>query len=374
MADALNIRRNLAAIPGWSTRRKLVIFESDDWGSIRMPSVETYKSLHAAGIDLTSDDGVLFNRYDSLETTADLAGLFEVLISVKDYMNRPAVFTPLAIVANPDFRKIKESDYTAYSFEPFTDTLLRNSGCDGTFNLWQEGIRRRLFVPQFHGREHLNVKVWMEALNNGNRMSRIGFDHCFWGMSTVHEPDIGLEFQAAFDFSDPADIVYQADVIDTGLVLFKDIIGYRASYFAPPNGPFSSELESKLADNGVKYLFMPRIQSEPLGQGKVKKRLHWLGKRNPSGLRIITRNCFFEPVIQGTDWVDHCLSDISIAFRWHKPAIISTHRVNYIGALYPEKLKNWLDKLHELLKRIMKNWPDAEFITTDELGRIIDGN
>ena len=62
MADALNIRRNLAAIPGWSTRRKLVIFESDDWGSIRMPSVETYKSLHAAGIDLTSDDGVLFNN------------------------------------------------------------------------------------------------------------------------------------------------------------------------------------------------------------------------------------------------------------------------------------------------------------------------
>jgi len=368
----LNIRRNIAAIPGWNTGRKLIIFESDDWGSIRMPSVETYKSLQAAGIDLTSDEGVLFNRYDSLATTADLSGLFEVLASVKDSMNRPAVFTPVAVVANPDFRKIKESAYTAYFFEPFTDTLLKNSGCEGSFDLWQEGIRRRLFVPQFHGREHLNVKVWMKALNNGNRMSRIGFDHCFWGMSTAHEPDIGLEFQAAFDFSDPADIVYQAEILDTGLLLFKNIFGYKASYFAPPNGPLSSRLESKLADNGIKYLFMPRIQLEPLGQGKVKKRLHWLGKRNTSGLRIITRNCFFEPVIQGTDWVDKCLSDISIAFRWHKPAIISTHRVNYIGALDPDNRENGLSKLYELLRRIMKNWPDAEFITTDELGRIID--
>ncbi|MGI6339929.1 MAG: hypothetical protein ACOXZV_11235 [Bacteroidales bacterium] len=368
----MNIRRNIAAIPGWNTGRKLVIFESDDWGSIRMPSVETYKSLQAAGIDLTSDEGVLFNRYDSLATTADLAGLFEVLASVKDSVNRPAVFTPVAVVANPDFRKIKESAYTAYYFEPFTDTLLKNSGCEGSFDLWQEGIRRRLFVPQFHGREHLNVKVWMKALNNGNRMSRIGFDHCFWGMSTAHEPDIGLEFQAAFDFSDPADIVYQAEILDTGLLLFKNIFDYQASYFAPPNGPLSSRLESKLADNGIKYLFMPRIQLEPLGQGKVKKRLHWLGKRNTSGLRIITRNCFFEPVIQGTDWVDKCLSDISIAFRWHKPAIISTHRVNYIGALDPDNRENGLSKLYELLRRIMKNWPDAEFITTDELGRIID--
>ncbi len=368
----MNIRGNIAAIPGWNTGRKLVIFESDDWGSIRMPSVETYKSLQAAGIDLTSDEGVLFNRYDSLATTADLAGLFEVLASVKDSMNRPAVFTPVALVANPDFRKIKESAYTAYFFEPFTDTLLRNSGCEGSFNMWKEGIRRGLFVPQFHGREHLNVKVWMKALNNGNRMSRIGFDHCFWGMSTAHEPDIGLEFQAAFDFSDPADIVYQAEILDTGLLLFKNIFGYQASYFAPPNGPLSSRLESNLADNGIKYLFMPRIQSEPLGQGKVKKRLHWLGKRNQSGLRIITRNCFFEPVIQGTDWVDKCLSDISIAFRWHKPAIISTHRVNYIGALDPDNRENGLSKLYELLRRIIKNWPDAEFITTDELGRIID--
>jgi len=40
--------------------------------------------------------------------------------------------------------------------------------------------------------------------------------------------------------------------------------------------------------------------------------------------------------------------------------------------LDPDNRENGLSKLYELLRRIMKNWPDAEFITTDELGRIID--
>lgn len=368
----MNIRRTLAALPGWRTKRKLVVLESDDWGSIRMPSVEAYNNLQKAGIDLISDDGAIFNKFDSLATTQDISGLFEVLTSVKDKLDRPAVITPVAVVANPDFEKIRDSGFTAYFFEPFTETLRKYTDCENSFSLWQEGIRQRLFVPQFHGREHLNVKVWMKALNKGNSIARAGFDNYFWGMTTQNEPDIGLEFQAAFDFSEPSDLVYQTDVIATGLGLFKDIFGYQASYFAPPNGPFSSGLERHLADNGIKYISMPRIQSEPMGQGKVRKRLHWIGKKNPSGLRIITRNCFFEPVVQGTDWVDHCLSDISIAFRWHKPAIISTHRVNYVGALYAANRNNGLARLSELLKRITREWPEAEFITTDELGKIIN--
>ena len=368
----MSIRRNLAALPGWRTSRKMIIIESDDWGSTRMPSIKAYNNLQTEGIDLISDEGALFNRFDTMATSEDLSGLFEVLTSVKDKLDRPAVITPLAVVANPDFEKIRDSGFTTYYYERFTDTFRRYKGCENSFKLWQEGINRRLFVPQFHGREHLNVKVWMRALTSGNKVARTGFDHCFWGMSTQHEPDIGLEFQAAFDFSDPSDLIYHTEVIATGLELFKDLFGYKASYFVPPNGPFSSGLEKHLSDNGIKYLSMPRIQSEPMGLGKVRKRMHWLGKRNPSGLKIITRNCFFEPVVQGTDWVDHCMSDISIAFRWHKPAIISTHRVNYVGALFADNRKNGLARLSDLLKRIIREWPDAEFFTTEELGGIIN--
>ncbi len=259
----MNIRRTLAALPGWRTKRKLVVLESDDWGSIRMPSVEAYNNLQKAGIDLISDEGAIFNKFDSLATTQDISGLFEVLTSVKDKLDRPAVITPLAVVANPDFEKIRDSGFTTYYYEGFTDTIRRYKGCENSFKLWQEGINGRLFVPQFHGREHLNVKVWMRALTSGNKVARTGFDHCFWGMSTQHEPDIGLEFQAAFDFSDPSDLIYHTEVITTGLELFKDLFGYKASYFVPPNGPFSSGLEKHLSDNGIKYLSMQGFNQSP---------------------------------------------------------------------------------------------------------------
>ena len=37
-----NIFHNLLSIPGWRTNRHIVVIESDDWGSIRMPSKEVY--------------------------------------------------------------------------------------------------------------------------------------------------------------------------------------------------------------------------------------------------------------------------------------------------------------------------------------------
>jgi ribosomal protein L21E len=151
--------RNLSYIPGWRTKRHLVILESDDWGSIRMPSKEVFDNLINNGIDLLSDDGFIYNKYDSLATSDDLSSLFEILSSVKDCEGRSVVITPVSVVANPDFIKIRQSDFTDYIYEPITETLKKYNGCENSFILWKEGIEKRLFVPQFHGREHLNVNI-----------------------------------------------------------------------------------------------------------------------------------------------------------------------------------------------------------------------
>lgn len=371
MLSISEIRQNISALPGWRTNRKFVVFESDDWGSLRMPSAEVFNTIQISGIDVVSDEGAVFNKYDSLATSEDISALFDTLSSVKDSTGRSAVFTPVSVVANPDFDRIRESGFAQYFYEPFTETLRRYKGCENAFALWQEGISRKMFVPQFHGREHLNVRVWMHALRAGNRIARTGFDNCFWGMTTKNEPDIGVEFQAAFDFIDPDDLSYQEEVLTSGLDLFRDLFGYKPSYFVPPNGPFSSRLEPLLSEKEVRYLSMPRIQSEPIGYGKTRKKLHWIGKKTRTGLTIISRNCFFEPVNDHLDWVDKCLSDISVAFRWHKPAVISSHRVNFTGGLSTENRRKGLDRLKELLRRIMQKWPDAEFVTSEELGDII---
>ena len=360
-------------MPGFRTKRKLVTIESDDWGSIRMPSNKAFDSLGEAGIDLLSDEGFRFNKYDTLATSEDLSLLFELLSSIKDSTGRPTVITPMAVMANPDFQKIRNSQFNTYYYEPFTDTLKRYSGCASSYALWKEGVTNRLFVPQFHGREHLNVMPWLKALRMGHKHTHIAFDNHMWGITTANDPTINLEFQAAFDFVNPEDIEYQKEVIKTGLELFEELLGYRASFFVPPNGPFSKKLEPVCVANGIKYLSTSKIQTEPLGSGKFRKILHWPGQKSKNGLTYLTRNCFFEPSDVGKDWVNSCIDEISSAFKWRKPAVISSHRVNYIGALDKHNRENGLQQLKKLLNQIVKNWPDVEFVTSDELGRIVTG-
>lgn len=364
--------KNLSNMPGWRTSRKLIVFESDDWGSIRTPSREAYENLQKDGIDLLSDGGHLYNKYDSLARGEDLASLFEVLDSVRDGSGRPAVFTPESVVANPDFERIRQSDYRDYFYEPFTETLLSHARCEGSFKLWEEGREKRLFVPQFHGREHLNVALWMRALQAGLSAPLSAFNNRMWGISTADDPRIGLEFQAAFDFNDPDDLSYHKEVLVSGLHLFEDLFGYRASYFVPPNGVISSKLEPVLAQEGIRLLSVSKMHREPLGHGKEKKSFHWMGQQNRSGMTYLTRNCFFEPVEPGRDWVDSCLYEISSAFKWQKPALISSHRVNYIGALHEQNRDNGLKHLSLLIKQIVNKWPGAEFVTSAELGEIIN--
>ena len=365
------IRKNLSNIIGFNTKRKIIVLESDDWGSIRMPSVRVYEKLINSGLDLKSDGGAGFNKYDSLATTDDLGSLFEVLDSYKDKTGRSPVMTPIVAVANPDFKQIKESGFSDYYFEPFTTTLQKYPGCENSFQLWKEGISQRLFVPQFHGREHLNVKVWMRALKAGNKSAILAFNNEMWGIPTAQDPEIKIEFQAAFDFIDPVDLLYHEEIIRSGLDLFKDLLGYQATYFVPPNGPFSSKLEKVCTDSGINFLATSKIESEPKGNRKTRKRFHWLGQMSGTGLMYMTRNCHFEPHQLELDWVDSCLSDISLAYKWNKPAVISSHRVNYIGALHPENRGNGLRNLHRLLINTLKYWPDTEFLTTNELGELI---
>ena len=140
-----SLKANLALIPGWRTNRHLVIIESDDWGSIRMSSAETIKKLSSSGIEINDP----YNLYDSLASEDDLTALFDVLSSVRDKNNNPAVLTANAIMANPDFEKIRQSNFEKYYFESFTETLKKYPKHHNSFNLWKEGILKNFFIPNF---------------------------------------------------------------------------------------------------------------------------------------------------------------------------------------------------------------------------------
>lgn len=365
--------KELSNLPGWRTTRKIVVIESDDWGSVRMPSLKSYEKLMADGLEMAGESK-RYNCNDTLANKHDLTALFETLSTFKDKNNRSAVFTAVSLVANPDFQKIKDNHFSEYYFETFDRTLERYYGDDAAFQLWKEGIENKVFIPQFHAREHLNVAEWMRALQQGDREVRLAFDQGLWGFNNKPITNSSISFQAAFDLYEPNDLQVQAASIKQGLALFEDLFGYRASFFVPPNGPFNNSLEKVAADCGVKFMSASKMQVEPVGHGKTKKVVHWLGKKNEHGQLYITRNCFFEPSQEGKDWVNSCLDNISSAFRWKKPAVISSHRVNYIGALNITNRQKGLAQLSQLLQSIVHKWPDVEFCSSNELGEIITGS
>jgi hypothetical protein len=360
-----NIIKNLSNIPGWRTDRKIVVIESDDWGSIRMPSNLVRNKLFSKNISLGDNERQRYTHFDTLANETDLESLFETLIKFKDINDRNPAFTAVSLVANPDFDKIKKSNFEEYFYEPFTSTL-EKYGHINTFQMWQEGIRHNLFIPQFHGREHLNVSAWMRKLQDNDFSTRQAFELQCWGFA--NENLYNIDYQAAFDVEFSSDILYQESVVKDGLHLFEKLHGYKADFFVPPNGPFNNKLEIVAAQQGIEYMSASKIQNEPQGKGKYKKRLHWLGQQNFSKQYYITRNCFFEPSNKSKNWVTSCLAEIDNAFKWHKPAIVSSHRVNYIGGLNKLNRSESLQQLSSLLTQVVKKWPQVQFMTSSELG------
>ncbi len=366
------ISHNLLNIPGWHTKRHIVVIESDDWGSIRMPSREVYDSMLAEGIRVDKDP---YCRYDGLATSKDLEDLFDVLTSVKDKNGQYAVITADAVVANPDFEKIEASGFTEYYYEPFTETLKKSSRHQGAFELWKQGMDAGIFHPQFHGREHLNIKKWLMALRSDDGITRRAFDYRTYGLTSAVDSRINRNYMGAFDSALPEDIESYKQILEEGLELFENIFGYRSESFIATTYTWSPLIEPILKQNGVRYLQGTVKQRVPIDEGLSfkYKNTNFQGRKSNSGLTYLMRNCFFEPsqsIISNP--VDDCLNRIALAFRWGKAAVISSHRLNFIGSIDKSNTDKNLPLFRELLQCIVKQWSDVEFMSSDQLGKIIE--
>jgi len=339
-----------------------------------MPSREVYEEFLRRGIRVDRDP---YCRYDNLATKHDFENLFEVLRSVKDKNGHPAVITANTLSANPVFDKIKESGFAQYYFEPFTETLKRSDAHDGAWEMWLQGMAEGVFHPQSHGREHLYVKKWLRTLQNGDSVTRAAFDFGTWGLTAHVDPSIKEYYMGAFNSSEDADIKEFEKIIDDALRLFKDIFGYESKSFIATTYEWSPKIEPFLALRGVKYIQGTFQQKVPIGDEEGVKVLYrgFQGTKTKAGLVRLCRNCFFEPSTkENYDWVGDCLKRIEIAFKYHKAANICAHRLNFIGSIDPTNTAKTLPEFKRLLQEIVRRWPDVEFVTSDQLGWIIENS
>lgn len=363
------IRNHLKNIVGFTTNRKIVVIESDDWGSIRTRSKNDYNSMLKSGLKLDNNS---YTMYDALESNSDLERLFEVLAGYKDKNGRYPVFTPMYIMANPDFNRIEKDGFNNYHFEHFLETCKHYPNHDKVGELIQQGIKNKIFVPALHGREHINAKRWLRLLQSGHEGILLQFRHQSIGGNFNKGIEIPM-YLGTFDPQLPEDINYVKSSLKDAVRMFEETFGYPPEHFIEPNEYGPIEIEKILSDLGIKFLLRAKFTTySNYNDTKTKSYFHWIGKKNKWGQVYLTRNCTFEPHTSfNTDWVNTCLKEIDTAFFWNKPAIIISHRASYIGSLSQKNQDNGLFKLRALLKSIIKKWPDVEFMTSMEVGHMI---
>lgn len=373
MASLLTKCKNqYVAWRGFHTERHLVVIESDDWGSIRMPSAEVYRKLQKAG-DHPENDAFL--RNDCLENVADLTALFAVLTSVKDKNGSPAVMTANFAMANPDFDKIDPIN-DAYFFEPFTDTYKRYYPDQDVFSCVQDGIKSSCFVPQLHCREHMNVNRWMNDLKQQKYDTVVAFQNHMIGTGTSFSQENPFGYMDAFNsnFTSDAEL---SNIVHEAMELFENTFGKKSETFVASCFVWNDALEKALCEVGVRGIQSGCWQNLPVctEEGNaLRRKLRFTGQKNRIGQIYTVRNCTYEPAYQQTPMksAKECLGQIMRAFHNRKPAIVNSHRFNYIGSINRENARENLKGLSWLLQTIIENIPDAEFISTAELLRIID--
>lgn len=349
---------------GWKTDRKIVVIESDDWGSIRMPNRDVYEQSLNKGIRV---DACHYCKYDTLASNNDLDALYSILRKHRDVKGAHPIITANTIVANPNFAKIKSDNFENYHFELFTDSL--ESYPDRSFKIWRQGIEDNIFFPQLHGREHLNIERWLGLLKSGSKEMNFAFSQNYFGISSSISKEKNSSLMAALDYDNDEGKNIGNEAIEQGTQIFKDIFGFHSKSFIGPNYFWHRETEKILARNQVAYLQGGYVQNLPYNNQSY----HYLGQRNSFEQIYLTRNVLFEPAsFVKNDWVSSVLIEIDKAFNLKRPAIICTHRVNFIGSIFEENRSKNLQLLDLLLYEIIKRWPEIEFMNTAQLGDLIN--
>lgn len=358
---------NLKNFSGWSTRRKIVIFSVDDYGNVHVASRSAWEALLQKGLPMTANQ---FVRLDALENVSDLEGLFETLRSVKDCNGHHAVFTAFALPANIDFETMDSTGYSAYAYEALPRTFEKVPGYEGAWTTWKQGQYEGLIHPEYHGREHVNIRMLMRLLSSSDQRVLECFNQRSYAAIVDNENTLE-SYGAAFSVSSKEEALELVPVIKEGLDLFEKVFGHRAMHFNAPGKREPKLLHAALKDGGISLIDTDFISRKRIGDEIPGRRVNFSGQLNELGQTYVVRNSVFEPAVNGTDWVDCCMDSIQQAFHWGRPANISSHRVNYCGQIDPANRDNGLKELKRLLKTIVTQWPDVEFMTSVQAWKTI---
>ena len=281
--------RTWANVRGWRTSRRIVVFESDDWGAIRMRDLDALKELRRRGLRL---DDSQYHVLDCLEKRDDIEKLYELIDSHRDQHGNPPTFTFNTVMGNPNFEAIRANRFERYCHESLWDSYERYSG-ENLRSLWNEGMQSSLIRPQFHGREHLNVRLWMDDLQAGRKETLTAFEQDYYGFRPAHGAKPRSYLEAYWpQSSDHLEELQQ--IVAEGLDMFENEFGFRSETFVACNYVLPEELESTTAKSGVMLIQGQRGQIRPEINGDGSVIRTFTGRINQYGQYYSVRNVMFD--------------------------------------------------------------------------------
>lgn len=361
--------------PDWR-KIKAIVFQSDDWGFCGWsPDQEAYQQLKDIYYKAYREKGLELGK-STLEAPEDMERLFQVLERHRDNRGRHPIFQAAYIMANPDYEKIKKGRFKEYHDMVIPQVPDRWKRGDFIAKA-REGIKRGVWLPVYHGNSHFNVLKWLEGLAKE--------DH--WGLEAFScRTSINGSLDDDFEYGQGLNFQSQEEIISKGLKRFSQVFGYCPQSAVLPGYVWQMNTEKALAKNGIKVIqgknyqvINRRITDKIIGKGlnllgyksSDKSWQIGMGDYNPKlKLFYLNRNVYFEPwgkrdseTLHGTSGA---YSQIISAWDRNEPAVIVTHRINYVY-LYQPFLEENLAQLDQLLDKIQKNHPEAVYLTDYEV-------
>ena len=355
----------------------MIVFESDDWGFCGWtPDPDAFNSLYKV-VDGSFEEMWLKS---TLESPEDLDRLFAVLSKYTGGDGRPVVFQPAYIMSCPDYEAIKADGYKAYKDMVIPDVPSRWQRGDFLAKA-REGIKRGIWHPVYHGNSHFNPKRWMKLLAQGDERTVFAFKF----QSLVDGTS-----QDSYEYDPDLSTSEQEETISIGLERFCEVFGYHPKSCIAPRYVWQNRTEKLLAKYGIKVIQGKNLQEVQRSfSDKVRgKMINFMGKKASDktwqismgdynralDLTYLTRNVHFEP--WGKDescykarGACYAYSKILSAWENNEPAIVSTHRINYVY-LDEQWVEENLRQLDSLLNRIQTNHPEAVYLTDWEVAQL----
>lgn len=352
---------------GYHTEIPTIVFESDDWGSVRTPSAEAIADFQRLYPEHKLNHYQLF---DGLDTSEDLKALAVALRNHSNDDGKHPRFTMNYAMANPIFDDENYKLGSAFRFEPMWETYAREQGNDhSSLSLILQGTYSDVFQPQLHSREHLNVTSWRKGIKR-DPMLRQAYEMGLIGLDPGPYSSLDALNRDNTEIS-------REEFLSEAFQMFKDCFGYASYSYIPPCYVIGRDDERILSGLDVRVLQSGAKVNRQLPNGKLIGIPTPLGGKTAYDQVRLVRNVQFEPtrwLFAGMDAetiINDALTEIQKVVSNKQPAIVCTHRVNYVGGISAENRERSIDCLGQLLERVLKRYPNIRFMTSDELGSLI---